>query len=292
MRKAYSCLILPVMVLAACGQRHYRSAEDAAHSPEQQAVAAADSTDFSSDISALNSPSRKRVRTADVRCRVQDVFRAASRLEQTVTAVQGIVVESRMKNEAVQQHELPYTSDSVRQVQLYTPTASLTLRVPVGHLDSVVHTLTSMAAFIEYRTLTDQDYTWNYLSNSLKNDKLAPVKKIKPDAGTSSLDIAKFEEEQHEKSVDRSISNMQLLDNVAYSTFTVQLFQPEVADVQVVVNPQQFKRAPFGTEVRTALRDGAVMMRNILLGMLQVWPFWIAVAAGIAAYRRYFAKSR
>ncbi|WP_186774616.1 hypothetical protein [Chitinophaga pinensis] len=45
---------------------------------------AADSTGFTNDITSVNSASRKRVRTADVRCRVGSVFNAVSTLEHVV----------------------------------------------------------------------------------------------------------------------------------------------------------------------------------------------------------------
>ncbi|PSL44808.1 uncharacterized protein DUF4349 [Chitinophaga niastensis] len=254
-------------------------------------VKTADSTTFSNDISSLTSASRKRIKSADVRCRVTNVFAATSRLEQIVNEMGGVVAESSLKNEFVQQHELLYTSDSVKRVQLYTPTANLTLKVPVMYLDTVVRSLTAMAGFIDYRIIRDQDLTLKYLSNALKNEnekkaaeKIVPEKKGKP------LDVAVYQHQQEDQVVDRKMVNLEILDDVAYSTFTVQLFQPEVVDVQVVVNPAQATRAGFGTEIIMAMRSGAELLRNILLFFIQIWPFVLALALGWLGYKKLLAR--
>lgn len=294
MRISFLYLIVPALVLTACSSKQDKSAMTAepttANTADGNYVSTADSTNYSSDLASLVSPSRKRVRAADVRCRVTNVFKAATQLEHAVSTVRGVIVESNMKNESVQQFEMPYTPDSLKRIQLYTPTANLTLKVPVEHLDTVVGILTSMAVLIDHRLLTDKDYTLDYLSTALKNKASQQVAKVVPDKKTSTLDAARYEEAQKEKAVDRSISNLQILDDVAYATFTVQLFQPEVSDVQAVVNPRQISRAGFGTEMWTATRQGATMLRNILIAMMQVWPFWIAVVLGWLAYRKFLVK--
>ncbi|RBL89578.1 DUF4349 domain-containing protein [Chitinophaga flava] len=289
MRLLYRYAVLPAVVLAACSQSNpHDSSTRAADDETSKYVATADSTGFSNDIASLTSPSRKRVRTADVRCRVGDVFTASTRMERTVAGLQGVVVESTMKNKYNGQYELPYTADSLKRMQLYTPTANLTLRVPVAHLDSVVSTLTSMAAFIDYRVLTDKDYTLSYLSNSLKNDRTGQsTGKTVPGKKSTALDVAKYEDQKAETNVDRSIANLQILDDVAYATFTVELFQSEVANVETVINPRRISRAAFGTELLNAVREGASLLRDLLLFFVQIWPLLILAVLGWFGYKRY-----
>lgn len=269
MRSSFSYLMLPLLALAACQPARY--SEPAAAASGDAYEVQADSTRFANDITALNSPSRKRVRTADVRCRVNNVFSAASALEHTVTALHGIVVESRLQNDLGLQQEIAYTTDSLKRIQLYTPTANLTLRVPAASLDTVVRVLTGMAAFIDYRTLKEQDRTWDYLTYALKNKAVGttPVKAAKD---STPLEVITYQDRKKEYAIDREIRNLALLDDVNYATFTVQLFQPQAADVQVVVNPRQATRAGFGTELLTALHSGADAFRSVTLFLVQLWP--------------------
>lgn len=247
-------------------------------------AATADSTSFSNDISNLASASRKRVKSADVRCRVPDVFAATSRLEQLVVRSGGIVVESNLQNESLSHYQLPYTADSVKNVQLYTPVASLTLKVPVEQLDTVVQELTAMAAFIDHRIVKDQDMTLQYLSNALKNE--AREQQVVPSKKGTQLDVAAYQDRKADAAVDRRMNNLAILENVAYSTFTVQLFQPQIADIQLLVNPAQLSRAGFGTEMMVAVRSGAETLRNILLFLVQLWPFLLIFAGIWMGYRK------
>lgn len=279
-----------VLLTAACSSRpnHYEAADSTTVSVNEVAQAA-DSTGFSKDITSVNSASRKRVRTADVRCRVGSVFNAVSTLEHVVRGVDGMVSESIMQNESVVIKDIPYSVDSLKRIELYTPAATLTLRVPANSLDSVVHTLTSMATFIDYRTLKDEDKTLAYLSNAMKNNgPVSPV--VKPAAKGTTLDVARYKDEQYETETDRRIANLAILDDVHYATFSVQLFQLQQADVQVIVNPERVTRAQFGTQFLLALRTGLESIGVLFIFLISCWPYLILLALGVLIYRKALRK--
>ncbi|KAA2245724.1 DUF4349 domain-containing protein [Chitinophaga agrisoli] len=279
MRAYLFYLIVPALSLVACSNQSGLTTEEANY------AATADSTGFSKDMTALNSPSRKRVRTADVRCRVKNVYQAATALERAVNAMNGIIVTSTLENSFGRQQDVPYAGDSLKRVQLYTPTAALTLRVPAAGLDSVVRTLTAMASFIDYRTLKEEDKTLTYLSNALRNER-EPEAVFTGKQLDTSLAEARYNDAHAEAAIDRKIANLAILDDVNYATFTVQLLQPEMADVQIVVNPDRVIRAGFGTELATALRNGMDICRNVVLFFLQLWPFLLLLAAAWWGYRK------
>lgn len=280
MRPLLCYLIMPVVMLAACQSGVTDSAESTA-----AYESTADSTKFSNDITALNSPSRKRVRTADVRCRVNNVFSSALLLEQAVARMNGVVEQSSMRNSFGSMRDLPYSRDSLKRVQLYSPTAYLTLRVPAAGLDSIVLVLTNMASFIDHRTLNTTDKTLDYLSNSLKNHDSGAARIVPGKHGTA-VDVALYQDNKREVAIDRKIENLVIMDSVNYATFTVELFQPEMADVQVVVNPDNISRAGFGTELLNALGTGVDAIRNIVLFLMQLWPFWLLTAAAVWWFKR------
>jgi hypothetical protein len=200
-----------------------------------------------------------------------------------------MIAESSMQNDFGLTQDVPYSADSLKRVQLYTPTANLTLRVPVASLDSVVHTLTSMATFIDSRMLKEEDRTLTYLSNALKNDAPAPAA-IQPAAKGTPLDVVTYKDQQHDAATDRRIANLAILDDVHYATLSIQLFQSQQADIQVIVNPERITRAGFGTRILTALATGADVLSNLFIFMLSCWPFVIALIAGWFGYRKMITK--
>ncbi|MCW3464584.1 DUF4349 domain-containing protein [Chitinophaga nivalis] len=282
--------LVPMVALFACSAR-VNNAEDAQTTSGANAaeyLASADSTGFSHNMQAINGASRKRVRTATIKCRVNNVFQATSRLEQLVQEVSGVVVESNLQNAYVREQELPYSADSLKKVQLYTPTAGLTLKVPADKLDAVVRALTDMSSFIDSRLLKDQDMTLLYLGNALKNQaQKMDTGKIVPGKTATALDVADYKATRQEQAIDRKMNNLEILDNVAYATLDVQLFQPEVADIQIVVNPAQVSQASFGTALLTAFRSGGGLFRGLILFVIEIWPVWLIIGAAYFGYRKW-----
>lgn len=249
-------------------------------------AAVADSTTFASDISTLNAPSRKRIRSATIRCRVTDVLDASNQIEKMTRSVDGVVAESDFSNTASDYHEYASGSDSLKKIHLYTPVSTLTLRIPVSKLDSVATLISSLANHIEYRNMKDTDATFTYLSNALKNEAELQVKPIRPQP-KNTVESAVHEEERRTKITDRRIENLEILDNVAYSTFTVYLYEPLKADTYMTVNPVTITRAGFGSEISQALRNGSEWMRSILIGLVEAWPLLLLAAAFIMLVRRW-----
>lgn len=266
-------VVIPIVTLFACQSGYNREAASA------------------EEVTPLQSTERKRIKSADVRCRVPDVFKATAALEKMVTSVQGVVVESTLQNNVQAQHTLPWSADSLKLVKRYTPVANLTLRVPVQHLDSVVTTLTSMAAFIDHRKLQDQDVTLEYERNAMKNEAMAgTARETTHTKMNRELEVAQHEEHRNEAAIDRTIQNLGMLEKSAFSTITVQLFQPELSDVQVVMNPQYLSRAGFGTASVNAIRTGSDVFRGLFLFLLRIWPLWVLAIAGWVMYKKYFRK--
>ncbi|SHL43592.1 protein of unknown function [Chitinophaga jiangningensis] len=274
MRNALPLWVLPALTLAACSSQRYEKDAPASEAVSAETVtAAADSTSFAADIASLNSASRKRIRTADVSCRVPDVFAASQALERVTKSLDGIVVESKQQNEISQEKYLPYKGDSLMHVRMYSTVASLTLRVPAAAMDSVVQVLTQQATYIDYRTLKDQDKTLDYLSNSLRNN--AKTYTATADRNTSSVDAANYNQSKEDNTISRQLNNLAILDEANNATITVAMVQPGRADVLVEVDPTAATRAGFGTELKTALYTGADILRNIVLFFITIWPFVI-----------------
>lgn len=272
---------IPMVTLFACMDSTSHQAEN----PDEVV------TDSAVAVSPLQSSSRKRIRTADIRCRVQNVTAATTQLEVLVTSLDGIVEESLLRNETQEQHEYAYSADSIKRVQLFTPVATLTLKVPVTHLDSVVHTLTAMAGYIDHRTLRDDDVTLQYLGNELRNTAdIKDERVIQHTKKDSELDVQKFKEEKKIAAIERKITNLSILENVAYSTVTVEFFSPQVADVQMVINPDNYTQAGFGTQTLMALSNGVSIMRGIFIFFLQLWPLWIIATLLWLGYKRFLFK--
>ena len=283
------CTAISMLAMAACSDSRYREKSEIADvSLHNNTVA--DSTAIEADVKAvapLISPERKMIRTATLRVRVTDTQAAATKLENLVTSFSGIVVESNLQNDVLQTNEYPYQSDSLKKVQVYIPTAHMVLKVPVQHMDSVIHSIGNAAAFTNYRVLKQEDVTLKYLSNSMKID--AADKSLAQKVSTSgrrSVEAAEYTDAVKDQSIDRTVENLLMKENVAYATLEVEFFQGQQADVQVVINPNVVTRAWFGAELLTALRQGTDLLRGFLLVMVECWPLWVLIGVIWMVWRK------
>jgi hypothetical protein len=291
--RPYCYLVVPAMTLYSCsaGNTSYEATLDSAVTSEKtnsytKAVDAA--AQAGEEVPALNSPSRKHVRTADINVRVANVFSAATTLEHVTKGLDGYVVESVLSNEMGTAQDIAYKGDSMKHVQLYTAIANLTLKVPAVKLDSLVSTLNDVATFVSTRTLKDDDKTLEYLKNFMKNEE--PVTPVAVTQKSDPLQTANYQENKKNEVIDRKISNFAILDDANYATLTVKLSQPQQADVQIVVNPESVTRAGFGTELLMALYTGTTALRNVFLFLLQLWPFVLLTIAGVFGYKKLNAR--
>jgi len=182
-----------------------------------------------------------------------------------------------------------YSADSLKRIQMYTPAANLTLRIPAASLDSAVYTLTSLSTFIDYRTLKQQDKTLAYLSNSMKNKAPEPAA-IKASQKGTTLDIAIYQDAKQETNTDRRIENLSILDDVRYATFTVQLFEPNKADIQIIANPERIGRPGFGSRVMSAIGNGAEIFGDFFIVLVACWPFILLLCFALIIYKRVSHK--
>ena len=238
----------------------------------------------------LNDPSRKIIKTADLRCRVTDVFTATTRMERLAAATGGQISESHMENTTDEMRNLPYKPDSLKQVESYTTTAHLILRIPVLMLDTVLSDIAANASFINNRSLHLDDVTLRYLSNKLKNDAMAAN-----DAAQRARQLARrskeavvsggYTDQRDETRIDRQIENLQLTDQVTYATLTVDLYQPQRLTRTITPNVEYLMKPTLGQQAGIALNNGWQLLRAMLIGLLQIWPILIILITGITLYR-------
>lgn len=267
-------LLLPAALMASCANN------------AESYVKSADSVVVSNDLSDINSPSRKIIHTADIRCRVSDVYKSVDTLERMVNELGGMIAESHMENSTTSVRSVRFSADSLKQVTGYTTTAHLTLRIPNFFLDTVIRKVPALATFIDTRTMQRQDVTLKYLANAMKNQAagIAPpaiadkknggVKENKAVSSPAALG--------NDTVINRRIENLQILDDVNYATLKVDLYQPEKLDVQIVADTDRAASIPFGSRLLLALGDGWQMMKGLVIVLLTAWPLWLLV--GIALY--------
>jgi len=291
MRNTKVFQLIPLIALSACGNMKEGNNASYMASKNVSVVASpvADTTAFSTDaVEKITSPDRKIIKTADFNCRVTDVYKASTALENKVKALGGIVQESNTTNDFGEVKTLNYKPDSLKQVKLYKTTCSLVLRVPVTMLDSVTNMIPQLSSFVDSRNLKQSDVTLAYLSNEMKNNvgageagKAYKYAKRSKDV----LDVNEHIEHKQDEKINRHFENLRLDEAANYATVSIIFNQPEKADVQIVVNPEYFTKNDFGARFISAIEVGWDGITSVFLLVCGIWPLLILLMAGLWIYR-------
>ena len=284
--------VLPLLALSICQSCSSGSSENHSTSlAKTEERAEADTTNaITSAQSTPPLPDQKIIRTADFNCKVQNVFNVVTQLEQTVLSMGGAIEESNISNTNSEITSLPYKTDSLRQIQTYTTTAQLTLRVPVQSLDKMINTIPGLVSFIDSRTIRQTNATFQYLLNDLKNNAAEKrlAQNINPGKNpNNTLQIRQYTDNREEQNINRKIENLKIIDNVTYATLTIALSQPEQVYAQIVTDTRHITRIPFTTQLTKALSTGWEVLIEFAIGLITAWPLLLLLTFIIMLVRRY-----
>ncbi len=230
---------------------------------------------------------KKLIFTADFKCQVTQVFTTVKQLETLVKNLNGTVQESNMEN-IVGETKNIYKEDSLRQYHTYSTVATLSLRIPAQHFDSVIHAIPAMVAFIESRTIKESDVSLQYYASKVKSEsrkrRLEELKNTKIDK-KKALELEEYRDGMEDDKMNADIQNMGLLSDVAYATVTVRFTQPQQVYVRTVLNPESLSDDNFWGNCKKALSDGFEIIRYSVLAVCTMWPLLFFVAAMVIAFR-------
>ena len=284
--------VLPAIIFASCNSTGFKEATGSADHSEAASV-----TDSAAagNVLSLNDPARKLIHTANINCRVKDVYTATSSLETLVFSVGGQVMESHLENQRSAVRMQPYVTDSLRQVQEYTTTSHLTVRVPVRRLDTVLHAVAANADFIESRNLELEDVTFQYIGNKMLNDKTTDLtgealKRSKKTADV--MEVSQYSDERKAEAISRSVENMSIDDKVSYATFTVDLSQPARIDALIIPDTEHLMQPALGQRLQQALHNSVLMVQAVLVFFVTIWPLLVFIALLLWGIRYYSRRSQ
>ncbi|RQO32457.1 hypothetical protein DBR32_02300 [Taibaiella sp. KBW10] len=284
--KSILILVLASAAFTACKQsnNHESSVGTASTTTADEAAAEQIAVDTATYQS---SEQRKIIKTADMRSRVKDVLATTTYLEQVTRQLEGSIVSSRLENAVEETYRRPLSSDSVKQVQAYTTTASMTFKIPVQQLDSFLRLVAGQSEFINNRNLALEDVTLNYLSNKLKQEA-SKANHLAP----KTLANVSYIDDRSEQQIDRKIENLSIQEQVKYATLSLDLYQPQRIETKVIANVQALAAPTFGERMRTALYNGWEVIKIILIGITNLWALLLVGGLVWILIRKYKKNKR
>lgn len=236
----------------------------------------------------LQSDARKIIHTMNVKFRTKDVQRSVAAIEYFANSNNGIVAASNTTNQTTNNKSVKYRSDSLRNAHVYTTIAQMTVRVPVDKLDTLTGLLNGLSEFTDYRKLNRQDVTFNLIANDLKTkaDKKTDDLINKNATAKNIGKTIDYTDRIAQRDAERSLRNMELLDEVKYATVNLELYQPERVVTFVIQDVDGQIHKTYGERVNTSLAWSFDLIKAVSLAVIALWPVWLVAAIIALIVRR------
>ncbi len=278
-----------------------KQGDSLADSNSQTTVAnSAETSTISSNAAVEKKDSnRKFVRTADLKFKVKNVAKSTYAIENSVAKNGGFVTFSDLKSKISEKSETKISQDSTLETTRFTVDNTITLRVPNTQLDTVLKSMSKEVAFLDSRLIKADDVALQLLSNKMAQKRLSShqkrLEKGIDTKGKKLNDITKAEDNllNKETESDQSVlQNLNLEDQVNFSTVTLYLYQRESIQQEIIANEKNSNayRPNIGLQIMDSLKTGWYMMEALLAFIFQLWALILLTILGIIAYRKFIKK--
>jgi hypothetical protein len=163
-------------------------------------------------------------------------------------------------------------------------------------LDSALRALAPLVAYLDFRVIKANDAALQLLTNKLKQQRIAKY----GDRVSNAIDgnnrklseTANAEDgmlDRQELGDNAKIDNLQLTDQVKYSTINLSLYQPQVIERTLVYNDKNIRPYEPGlfAQLSEAAQFGWGLFEELLVIFVRLWPLAIMAIIVFAGYRKW-----
>ena len=309
-------------IAAGCAKQHeaadarMASAESAAEAPaiataaapagmeaRQQADAATAGAptagQLDSSAATYTDAQRKFIRTARVEFKVKDVYQSALSIENAVAAHGGFVVRNDINTRVGEVRRRPKGDGKLLELAEYTVRGVLTVRVPSERTQEFLRAIATQMEFLDGRNFEARDAQFELLRQQLawqrNQDAQQEIGAAVGDGGKLGQKAEAISARNDAKSArdEALIAQKEFEDRVAFGTIELSLHQsPRIRQAELIDTDAVFaQNSPgFLGRLGSSLKAGWYGALDVLLGLLQVWPLWLALFVAAWAWRRWRRK--
>ncbi len=244
---------------------------------------------------------RKFVRTAEMKYQVKDVRKASSDIELLTAKYDGFITYSHLSSSVTGSRKKNISTDSTLETVFYTVNNEINLRVPNTSLDSLLKDIEKLIDFLDFKIIKADDVSMLMFSNDLNKKRIEKNQKRITDAIDNKdkklNDILNAEEKllnKQEQSDFYKTSNMNLSDQVAFSTVKMNIYQREVVKRTVLENFDNIKEQKPGFFLRiwNSIKIGWGVVEDITVGLFMIWWLFVLLLVGLYILKRSIRKSK
>ena len=236
--------------------------------------------------------SRKIIRTAQVKTKVEQTEKATYQIEQMARKWRGFVTANNLENRLKKQEEVLISTDSLRQIRHSEAVNTMSVRVPNQNLDTFLLEMSQIYKHLDYRHVNSKDLTAEFLTNQLKAEMRKQssqrIATATDERGKRLDDIVNAEQtrvQMSDEAIEKKVQNVETDYDIAYSVVTIEIYQDAVVSKNIIANVSP-TTASFGFRCQTAFTNGWAILLDIFVGILNLWVFILLGFLGYWVYLR------
>ena len=240
---------------------------------------------------------KKFVRKADVNMEVSDVYQATIYIENALKEMGGFVTLSNYRSEVLEEKVFPQSDEKSMLVREYITKNQMQVRVPTEKLSDFLKQLNDKNIFLRERIITAEDVSTNIKMAELEKQRMAKHK-AQLSQQTNTIKNAEAVNENERELIYQKINDLNLADELKYSTVEIYLSEPKSKISQVEIpNTKSLKnkyQGGFGYSIKEAFADGFYGFQQFLILVAHAWMFILAGVLGIFVWRnrkKFWKKS-
>jgi hypothetical protein len=289
MKTTYLKLSAAVVLLVAI----YSCKKGEAVNSESEIYAEADSAYVTSDsissVATMKVKDKQFIKTADVNMEVKDVYEATIAIEKSVQELGGFVTRSNMQSNVLSEETYNTSNEDAVLVKKYQTENTMQLRVPTEKLGALLTFINDKKLFLNSRLINAEDVTANMQYAKLEGERIKKneqnISQLKANKDKVTLDNDNMQDGNLQQ-----LANMNVTDNLKYSTVDVYLKEPKLRVAEIAVtnstNVDNKYKFNFLYTAKNAFVEGYYLIQRILVLVISVWPLLIIAAAGLYFFRK------
>ena len=288
-----------LVIIASCAKKNESEAAYAVTDLKNlESEAVADSATAPISMAASQEVEGKKfVRKADVNMEVSDVYQATIYIENTLKEMGGFVTLSNYRSEVLEEKVFPQSDEKSMLVREYITKNQMQVRVPTEKLSDFLKQLNDKNIFLRERIITAEDVSTNIKMAELEKQRMAKHK-AQLSQQTNTIKNAEAVNENERELIYQKINDLNLADELKYSTVEIYLSEPKSKISQVEIpNTKSLKnkyQGGFGYSIKEAFADGFYGFQQFLILVAHAWMFILAGILGIFVWKsrkKFWKKS-
>jgi len=246
-------------------------------------------SDSISSVATMKVKDKQFIKTADVNMEVKDVYDATISIEKSVQELGGFVTHSNLKSNVVSEDTYNTSNEEAMLVKKYQSENTMQVRVPTEKLGELLTSINDKKLFLNSRSINAEDVTSNIKYAELEGKRIKKTSENISELKTNK-DKVKLDDENMLENNQQQLANMDVSDNLKYSTVDIYIKEPKVRIAEIAVtNTKSIDdkyKFDFIYSAKSAFVEGYYLIQRIVVGLIVIWPILLIGAAILFFYKK------